>query len=85
MDEVLYERNARAVFSVFEQLRRELAEEADDSPVLARLHEISTMPEKEFFAGLQQIAEFGPNASGRDGELLTRCATLGGISNTQIR
>jgi hypothetical protein len=84
VNETLYQRYAQAVFSVFEKLREELAAEADDSPVLARLHELATKPEKEFFAELQRLADFGPEASKLEGELLTRCMPVGGVSSSPV-
>lgn len=60
MDAQLYRENADSVFAVFEMLRRELEAEHDDSPVLGKLHEISSLGAADFFAGLETLVVNSP-------------------------
>ncbi|WP_150126468.1 hypothetical protein [Burkholderia cenocepacia] len=76
MDNNSYAAHAASVFAVFEKLRMELATECDDSVVLNRLHEISTLPKDEFFTALSQLAGTHEQAATVFGRNLTACAPL---------
>lgn len=75
MDKRNYASHAEAVFTVFEMLRKELAVECDDSAVLARLHEIASLPAADFFAALGDLAAGLPTQADPS-VALSRCAPL---------
>ena len=75
MDKRKYANHADAVFTVFAMLRKELAEECDDSAVLGRLHEIASLPGADFFAALSDLAAGLPTYPDPS-DVLSRCSSF---------